>query len=126
MNSWNHGHKPGPGPNRYRVMNEKKEISGVVLDRRVVFTFDEICHACAMRKEWLIEMVHEGVIEAEGERRDDWRFRGDALVRARRAVRLVRDLGLNWPGAALALDLLDRIERIEQRNTPRASEKLTG
>jgi hypothetical protein len=30
-------------------------------------------------------------------------------------LRLVRDLDLNWPGAALALDLLDELERLQRR-----------
>ena len=32
-----------------------------------------------------------------------------------RAVRLHRDLGLNWPGVSVALELLDRIEELERR-----------
>jgi hypothetical protein len=38
-----------------------------------------------------------------------------AGAQLRRAVRLRRDLGLNYAGAVLACDLLDRIEQLEQR-----------
>lgn len=86
-------------------------LSGVVLDRRTTFTLVEFSSACGVERERVVEMVEEGVIEPISEH-EDWRFHGEALVRAKRALRLVRDLGLNWPGAALALDLLDEIERL--------------
>jgi len=94
-------------------MAERMEVQGVVLDRRISFSIAELCSACAVKEELLIEMVYEGVIDAEGGKPEDWRFRGEALVRARRAIRLVRDLRVNWPGAALALDLLDELEKLK-------------
>jgi hypothetical protein len=42
-------------------------------------------------------------------------FPRDAAPRIARAVRLRGDLGLNYAGALLACDLLDRIELLEQR-----------
>jgi hypothetical protein len=39
----------------------------------------------------------------------------DAALRLARAVRLRRDLGLNYAGALLAGELLDRIEQLELR-----------
>jgi chaperone modulatory protein CbpM len=35
--------------------------------------------------------------------------------RVRTVVRLQRDLGVNLPGAALALELLERIEELQRR-----------
>ena len=42
--------------------------------------------------------------------RSDWQFTSLAIIRVARAKRLERDLSLNPPGVALALDLLDEIE----------------
>jgi MerR HTH family regulatory protein len=42
-------------------------------------------------------------------------FPRDAARRLVRAVRLRRDLGLNYAGAMLASDLLDRIDELEAR-----------
>jgi DNA-binding transcriptional MerR regulator len=42
------------------------------------------------------------------------RFQGSAAERIARATRLRRDLGLNYAGALLACDLLDRIEELER------------
>ena len=93
-------------------MNERKALRGVVLDSRTTFTLREFSNACSVEEARVLEMVDEGVIEPIGPRHR-WRFPGEELVRAQRALRLVRDLGVNWPGAALALDLLDRLERLD-------------
>ena len=62
----------------------------------------------------IVTLVQEGVLEPPGgDSPTEWRFEGVALRRACRAVRLVRDLDLNPPGVALALQLLDEIERLE-------------
>ncbi len=93
-------------------------LRGVILDHNTTFTLNEFCRACGADRSLIIEMVAEGVIEPEGSARE-WHFHGDALVRARRAVRLLKDLGVNMPGAALALDLLDELDRLNgHRTTP--------
>lgn len=97
------------------MAEQRKEVDGVILDHRIRFTVTELCRVCGVRREVVMEMVEEGVIEPAGQRDDEWEFHGEALVRARRAIRLVRDLRLNWPGAALALDLLDEIEQMKPR-----------
>ncbi|WNM56349.1 chaperone modulator CbpM [Candidatus Nitrospira allomarina] len=42
-------------------------------------------------------------------------FPEDAIDRLSRGLRLHRDLGINWPGVSVALELLDRIEELEQQ-----------
>lgn len=91
-------------------MTEREQLRGVVLDTGTRFTLVEFSRACGIERRVVIEMVQEGVIDPV-ERQGDWVFHGESLVRAQRALRLVRDLGVNWPGAALALDLLERLER---------------
>lgn len=63
--------------------------------------------------ELIVTLVHEGVLDPLGETPADWQFAGAALQRARRAVRLMRDLDINPPGVALALELMDEIRRLE-------------
>ena len=95
-------------------MPTRNIVRGVILDSRTTFTLHELSRACSVEEKLIVEMVEEGVIDPIGPR-SDWRFPGDALVRAQRGLRLVRDLGVNWPGAALALDLLERLERTDTR-----------
>jgi len=91
---------------------ETDALRGVVLDARMTFTLTEFCQACGVEQSLVVEMVDQGVIEPAGHD-DDWHFGGNELVRAQRALRLVGDLGLNWPGAALAVELLERLEHLE-------------
>jgi chaperone modulatory protein CbpM len=63
--------------------------------------------------ELIVALVHEGVLEPQGASPAEWRFGAAALLRARRAVRLARELEINPPGVALALQLLDEIQRLE-------------
>ena len=41
-------------------------------------------------------------------------FSSDAVERLCRGLRLHRDLGINWEGVSVAMDLLDRIDQLEQ------------
>ena len=41
-------------------------------------------------------------------------FSSDAVDRLCRGLRLHRDLGVNWPGVSVAMDLLERIEHLEK------------
>jgi len=43
-----------------------------------------------------------------------WRFTYTEIRRVQTAVRLQRDLRINLPGCALALDLLDELEELRQ------------
>jgi chaperone modulatory protein CbpM len=90
-------------------------VKGVVVDARASLTISEFSHACGVEVELVREMVIEGVIEPSDAAGDDWRFSHDSLLRAQCALRLVRDLRINWPGAALALDLLETLESLERR-----------
>ena len=58
-------------------------------------------------------MAEGALVPDEGEA--GWRFSGAALARTRTAARLARDLGVNVPGVALALELLDEIAALRER-----------
>ena len=93
----------------------RRILDGIVLDERVTFTLHELSKACGVRTELVVEMVEEGVIEPVAQLDTEWQFHGHSLIRAQRALRLVRDLEINWPGAALALDLLEELDRLHSR-----------
>lgn len=92
-----------------------KTLTGVILDEQVYLTLQEICVACSSRKEWIVEFVEEGILEPDSPERSQWRFPASSLNRARTAVRLHRDLGINTAGIALALDLLDEIDELRRQ-----------
>jgi len=88
----------------------KTILTGQVLDDTIELTLIEITEACSLSTEQIVELVKEGVLDPIGEEPMDWRFHGTSLTKARVAMRLQKDLGLNLAGVALALDLLDEIE----------------
>lgn len=81
-----------------------------LLDEHAALSLDELCRACAMPTTLIIELVEEGVLTPQGPAPESWVFSGLHLRRASVAQRLLNDLGLNLPGAALALQLLDEID----------------
>jgi chaperone modulatory protein CbpM len=90
-------------------------MQGPVVEEEVRFTLMELCQACSAEQEHVLTWVFEGVLEPVGDSPQDWRFSGESLRRARLALRLSRDLEINPPGVALALDLLDEIAELRAR-----------
>lgn len=90
-------------------------LTGVVIDERYELTVTELCRACGGTTEWVVELVEEGLLEPKELQADEWRFPGASLPRARAAMRLQRDLGVNLAGAALAIEMADEIERLRAR-----------
>jgi len=100
-------------------MTDEKTLRGQLIEEETVITLDELCHSCTVRTEEVVTMVREGIIDPadngqDGSRASGWRFHISSVRRVRTVVRLQRDLGINLPGAALALELLDRIEELER------------
>lgn len=75
----------------------------------------DACRVCRVREAWVIEFVEEGVAEPRTVPSGGWHFDATALRRLRVAARLRRDLGVNPAGAALALQLMDELERLGWR-----------
>jgi hypothetical protein len=69
-------------------------ITPVVVEDQVAFTFTALCHASGADEAQLVALVDEGLLQPNGRSPDDWEFSGQALPRARQALRLARDLGL--------------------------------
>jgi len=90
-------------------------LSGEVLEEEIEFTLADLCRACQLPAERVVELVDEGVIEPQGRDPTHWRFSGVSVRRVHCVQRLERDLGVNVAGAALALDLLDELERLRIR-----------
>lgn len=97
------------------MVRELEPVTGDVLEEDVEFSMAELCGACRVSAERLMELIEYGVLEPLDEQPGHWRFRGVSVRRVRSAVRLERDLGVNLSGAALALDLLEEIERLRAR-----------
>lgn len=76
--------------------------------------FAELCRCCALSHEEALAFIAEGIAEplVGGTDPSDWRFDAPRLARLRRARRLQRELELDIAAVALALDLLEEIDRL--------------
>jgi len=90
-------------------------VQGVVLDEGLEVTLKEMTRLCGISDRLVRLMVSEGLLHPRGRRPEDWCFSGLELRRARRALRLQRDLDLDLAGAALALELIEEIEALRAR-----------
>jgi chaperone modulatory protein CbpM len=87
-------------------------LPGEIFEECAVLSVDELSRLCAVDKTYIVELVEEGVLHVIEVESTEWRFRGNALRRARTALRLQRDLEINLPGVALALELMEELERL--------------
>lgn len=90
-------------------------LSGHLLDETVTLTLTEISYACRVGEGEIIDLVEEGIIEPAARRQPEWSFPATELQRARRAIRLRRDLDIDLAGIALVLDLLEELEELRAR-----------
>lgn len=93
----------------------KSPLAGVVLDETIELSVEELSVSCSRTSGWVVELVEEGVIEPIDPTAAEWRFSGPTITRAQMAMRLGRDLDINLPGIALALDLLEEIGILRER-----------
>ncbi len=90
-------------------------LSGEVLEEEVELSVEDVRRVSRLTIEEIHIIVEEGIIEPIDPDAVHWRFHGASLQRVRRAVQLRRDLGVNWAGAALALELLDELHELRVR-----------
>lgn len=86
-----------------------------ILDESLELSLKDLARRGAVHVEIIIELVQEGVLEPQGPAPDQWLFRGPDLIRLRRAINLQRDLELNLPGIALAIELLDELDLLRAK-----------
>lgn len=98
-------------------MNEQEleVLAGAIVECDAPLSLQDLCRLCAADAERIAALVEEGILPGVAGPARDWRFGGEALRRARIALRLQRDLEIDLAGVALALDLLDEIEELRRR-----------
>ena len=82
----------------------------------VYYTLRAVCAAQNVNKEEIVEMVSWGIADPVGFNPDRWLFSQNDFNRIGSAIRFHEELGINIPGAALAIDLLDELEKIRMRS----------
>ncbi|NKI34490.1 hypothetical protein HFP89_04845 [Wenzhouxiangella sp. XN79A] len=82
---------------------------------RTPLDLDSFCVVLELHEETVCEWVDEGLLRPHGRARRDWAFPPEQLDRARRALRLQHDLGLNTASLPLVMDLLGEVQRLRRR-----------
>ena len=89
-------------------------LPGAIFEESALLTVRDLSRMCAVDERHILELVDEGVLSVIEIGAAEWRFGGAALRRTRLALRLERDLELNLAGVALALDLMEELERLRR------------
>jgi chaperone modulatory protein CbpM len=84
----------------------------------------ELCELCRLDLAAVEELAELGVVSPREPHAAEWQLPATALPRLRVVGRLMRDLGVNVSGAALAVELLESQRALERRL--RALERLIG
>jgi chaperone modulatory protein CbpM len=87
-----------------------KDIHTEILDEAEYLTREEIARLCRVDVSWIDEMIAHGVIAPV--QQTTMHFSAVTITTIRKARRLEQDFALNMSGVALALDLLEEIERL--------------
>lgn len=98
-----------------KTENSTTQFAICILEEQTQLTLSDLCQACAVHDEQIIALVDVGVLEPQGREPGHWRFGGASLHRARRVLRLQRDLDIDLAGAALAVELLEEIDTLRAR-----------
>lgn len=79
-------------------------------------SLNELCEITVVSKDAIIEIVEHGIVEPQGGDPESWQFDTRMLITTRKAVRLYRDLEIDWSGIAFALSLLEELEELREEN----------
>ena len=77
-------------------------------------TFDVVAETVGARRSLVVRLAQQGLIETIDAGADEPRLPRRVVVKLRRMQRLRRDLGVNFTGAAIILDLVQRIEQLNR------------
>jgi chaperone modulatory protein CbpM len=93
---------------------EDQALLGAIFEESAVLTVKDLSRMCAVDEQHIVGFVEEGVLNVVEMNTAEWHFTGAALRRARLALRLERDLELNLAGVALALELIEELQRLRR------------
>jgi chaperone modulatory protein CbpM len=90
-------------------------ISNITVEENPELTLDELCSACGITPHFIHELIEFGALDCEDVALEIYRFQPEQLRRVRTIVHLHHDLEINIPGAALAVELMEEMERMRAK-----------
>ena len=95
---------------RYQIVRYRYHAQ---VPSREKFTLDELSRSVDLHPEMVLRLVDLGLVDPEVGK-PEWLFQDTAVPRIWKIKRLHRDLGINWAGIGVVLDLLDRLDELER------------
>jgi MerR-like DNA binding protein len=86
-------------------------------DMDEMLTFDLVAETVGARRSLVARLARQGLLETLESEAGEPVLPRRAVVQLRRMQRLRRDLGVNFAGAAIILDLVGRIEQLNREMT---------
>ena len=83
-------------------------------DMEEALTIDVVAERVGARRSTVMRLAQQGLIETLVSDTGESLLPGRAIVQLRRMQRLHRDLGVNFTGTAIILDLIGRIEGLNR------------
>lgn len=97
------------------------DITTVVIDEQQLYetevwlSLNELCERCGLQQALVVELVELGLVTPETVTPDRWQFQLSVVPTLHQAVRLRRELDLDWQGVAVAMDLLEQLQALRQQ-----------
>ena len=102
-----------PASEGIEMTNDKATaLTGLVFDESSEITIVELCEVCSVDQQTITDLIAEGILEPLDSDGEQARLPYSSVRRTHTVVHLQRDLGVNLAGAALALELLERIDKL--------------
>src|ERR1700690_1731812 len=89
-------------------------LSGEIVEVTTVLSIHEVSRICTVETSRIVALIDEGILAATLSGAGEWLLSGEALRRARIALRLQHDLEINLAGVALVLELMAEIEQLRR------------
>ena len=86
-----------------------------MVNNNVFYTTNAVCNSYKLNTETISEMVAWGIAKPAGNQPDKWFFTHKDYERIGSASRFKEELEINIPGAALALQLLEDIKKLRNK-----------
>ena len=93
-------------------MSKQNALLGVLIDESTTFSYIEVCEKYHIPEKLLIEMLEHGLFTDQSSQIEQLQLNSKELQKIEAAFRLHEDLDINLPGVVLALELLEKIEQL--------------